>query len=138
MRWSLPIGLALGLFALGGTRVASAEEGLTKRDGQGPVTVAITLAAPPAVGVVLKAKIVLDTHSVALDGVAFDQAVVLRAPDGTEMTPAGVEGAIGGGPHREAVVVFPPLAQPGTVRILVRNVGGVAERSFAWEVAAPK
>jgi hypothetical protein len=25
------------------------------------------------------------------------------------------------------------VAQPGPVRILVRNVGGVAERTFIWE-----
>jgi hypothetical protein len=44
-----------------------------------------------------------------------------------------VEQASGSGHHREAVLVFPPIAQPGPVRILVRNVGGVAERTFLWE-----
>jgi hypothetical protein len=70
---------------------------------------------------------------VALDGVAFEQAVVVRTPDGAEVPPTAVEQASGSGHHREAVLVFPPVAQPGPVRILVRNVGGVAERTFLWE-----
>ena len=74
----------------------------------------------------------------ALDGVVFDQAVVLRTPEGAEILPIGVEGARGSGHHREAVVAFPPVAQQGTVRVVVKNVGGVAERSFAWVLQATK
>lgn len=88
---SLRVGLVLLLFALGGARVAGTQEALTKRDRQGSVTVAVTLAAPPAIGVPIRAKIVLDTHSVALDGVAFDQAVTLRTADGVDMAPTGGE-----------------------------------------------
>ena len=117
---------------LGG--LAEAQEGLTRRDTQGPVTVAVTLIHSPGPGTPIRAKVVLDTHAVALDGVAFEQAVVVRSPDGTEMAPTSVEQASGSGHHREALLVFPPLAQPGPVRILVRNVGGVGERTFLWEV----
>jgi hypothetical protein len=96
--------------------------------------VAVTLAAPPQVGVPIRATVILDTHTVALDGVVFEQAVVLRTPEGAEVAPAAVEGVRGGGHHSQAVVIFAPVTQPGTVRILVRNVGGIAERSFVWEL----
>ena len=40
--------------------------------------------------------------------------------------------------HRNAVLVFPPPAQPGPVQIVVKDVGGVAERSFSWELPPPR
>ena len=81
-----------------------------------------------------KAKVVLDTHSVGLDGIAFDKVVALRSPDGADIAPTAVEQATGSGHHREATLVFPPPAQAGPLKIVVMNVGGVAERSFVWEM----
>jgi len=61
--------------------------------------------------------------------------VVLRGADGVELAPSAVEQAEGSGHHKQAVLVFPPTAQAGAVQIIVKNVGGVAERSFVWDVA---
>ena len=133
MRSVLRVGFALSLATLWTVWSSEAQDGLTKRDGRGPVTVVITLTAPPAIGVPVKAKVVLDTHSVALDGIAFEAVVAMRTPDGTDVAPVAIEQATGSGHHREAVVVFPPIAAPGAVRIVVKNVGGVAERSFSWD-----
>ena len=116
---------------LGG--LSEAQEGFTKRDTQGPVTVIVTLISSPSPGAPIKAKVVLDTHSAALDGVAFERAVAVRTADGAEVPPTAVEQASGSGHHREAVLIFPPSPQSDGVRILVRNVGGVAERTFLWE-----
>lgn len=134
MRPFLRGGFVLAMLTLWAVGSSQAQEGLTKRDGQGPVSVSVTLMAPPAVGAPVKAKVVLDTHSVGLDGIKFEEAVVLRTPDGTDIAPAAVEQATGSGHHREAVLVFPPFAGPGDVRIVVKSVGGVAERSFSWEL----
>ena len=134
MRAFLRGGVVLAMLTLWAVGSSEAQEGLTKRDGQGPVSVTVTLTAPPAVGAPVKAKVVLDTHSVGLDGIKFEEAVVLRTPDGTDIAPVAVEQTSGAGHHREAVLVFPPLARPGDVRIVVKNVGGVAERSFSWEL----
>jgi hypothetical protein len=106
---------------------------LTKTDRQGPVTVAVTLAATPVVGSPFKATVGLDTHSVGLDGIAFEKTVVFESPDGFEVVPLAVEQAKGSGHHREAVLVFPAVSQPGRGRIVVKDIGGVAERVFAWE-----
>ena len=112
---------------------SEAQDGLTKRDAQGPVTVVVTLIPGAVSSAPFRVKVVLDTHSVALDGVAFEQAVAIRIADGAEVAPSAVEQTSGGGHHREAVLVFPPSPQSGSVRIIVRNVGGVAERTFLWE-----
>lgn len=133
MRSVFVIALMLAMATLGAPGIPEAQEGLTKQDRQGPVTVAVTLPAPPAVGAPVKAKVVLDTHSVGLDGIAFEQVVAMRLADGTDIAPLAVEQARGSGHHREAVLVFPAMGQASPVRIIVKNVGGVAERSFLWE-----
>jgi len=123
------------LWAIG---MSEAQDGLTKRDAQGPVTVAVTLMAAPSLGQPLKAKVVLDTHSVSLDGVKFEEAFALRTSDGTETPPSAVEQATGSGHHRQAVLVFPAPAKAGAVSIVAKNVGGVAERVFSWELPASR
>lgn len=129
--------LVVSLLALAVVGLAQAEEPLTKRDQRGTVTVDVTLIAPKTAGEPVKAKVVLDTHAVALDAIALDQAVALRT-DGGDLAATAVEQASGSGHHREAVLVFPPLPQPGRVRIVVKNVGGVAERAFDWELPAAR
>ena len=131
MRMIIALNLAL-MVAGFGAAPSSAQE-LTQTDRQGPVTVAVTLSGPPVVGTPVNARVVLDTHSIALDGIAFETAVVLRGPDGVEVAPTAVEQAKGSGHHREALLSFPPVRQPGTVQILVKAVGGVPERVFPWE-----
>lgn len=133
MRTLVRTGLVLALLILAAVTLADAQDGLTKQDRQGPVTVAVTLLAP-AVGAPLKARVVFDTHSASLDAVSFEQAVAMRTADGADLGPTAVEQTSGSGHHREAVLVFPPLPQGGSVRLVVRNVGGVAERSFSWEL----
>jgi hypothetical protein len=129
--------LVLSLVVLGTLGRSEGQDPFTKRDQQGPVTVVVTLIPPATPGAPLKAKIVLDTHSVGLDGIAFERAVVMRT-GGTDVSPTAVEQATGGGHHRNAVLVFPPPAQPGPVQIVVKDVGGVAERSFSWELPPPR
>ena len=61
--------------------------------------------------------------------------VALSGPDGAAIAPTVVEQAEGTGHHREAVLAFPPLhAEAREVRIVVRNVGGVGERNFSWDL----
>jgi hypothetical protein len=131
MRAWLRVGLVVAV--LGSAADVSAQAALTQRDGQGAVTVAVTLAGPPEVGVPIRVTVVLDTHTVPLDGVAFERAVALRTSEGAEVPPTKVEGLTGSGHHREAVLVFPPVTQRGPVRVVVRNVGGIGERVLVWE-----
>jgi len=135
MRSLFRVGIGIWAVVFGAVGISGAQDGLTKRDARGAVTVAVTLLAPPIVGSAIKARVVLDTHSVGLDSIELERAVILRGADGVDLGPSAVEQAAGGGHHRQAVLVFPPTAQAGAVQIIVKNVGGVAERSFVWDVA---
>jgi len=112
-----------------------AAEELTKRDARGPVTVVATLMPPAAAGEPLRVKVALDTHSEGLDTIAFERAVAFRKPDGTEVAPSAVE-TTGSGHHRQTVIVFPAPAPATPVVIVVKDVGGVAERVFTWQALA--
>jgi hypothetical protein len=128
MRFTLSGWLTLVLvFALVGT--ATAEGPITKTDRRGPVTVAVTPASSDGV---VRVKVALDTHSVGLDDIALDRAVVLKAADGSDVVATSMEPAAGGGHHRSAVLVFPAPAS-NALQVVVRGVGGVAERTFTWE-----
>jgi hypothetical protein len=123
-------GVILIVLAVG---VDAADPGLTHQDRQGPVTVTATLLPSVAASGPLRVKIALNTHSVNLDGVAFEHIVALRGPDGRDVAPVAVEQAKGGGHHREAVVVFAAGADVARPRIVVKDVGGVGERLFTFE-----
>ena len=78
-------------------------------------------------------KVVLDTHSVNLDGYRFEEIVRLRDGKGGELPPTAVEGATGSGHHREATVRFAwPDPKPRTLELVVKGVAGVPERLFQW------
>ena len=134
MRIYLRAAIVVAAFLIWPLAISEAQEGLTKRDQQGPVTVVVTLVAAPSADTPVRVKVVLDTHSVGLDGIAFDQAVAVRAADGRDVAPTAIEDASGSGHHRQAVLVFPP--QAGPLRVVVKNVGGVAQRSFVWNLPA--
>ena len=137
-RLALAPALVLFAVALALPRGSSAQDALTRRDGRGAVTVAVTLAALPASGEVVRAKVALDTHSVALDAIPLQKSVVLPTPDGKDVPPTGVEQAAGSGHHRSAVLVFPPVGAAGPLRVVVKDVGGIAERTFTWDLPAPR
>ncbi|MBI4391160.1 MAG: hypothetical protein HY575_04695 [candidate division NC10 bacterium] len=80
-------------------------------------------------------RVVLDTHSVNLDGYRFEEIVRLRDARGGEQAPAAVEGAEGSGHHRQATVRFTwPEPKPGELELVVKGVAGVPERVFRWSM----
>ena len=110
--------------------------GMTQRVEGGNVTVAATwqgLAGGPVFDVVL------DTHSVDLDAIDLQQLAVLRV-DGVEIQPVSWE-APKGGHHREGTLAFPETYADGrtligadttSVELVIRDVAGVAERTYQW------
>lgn len=138
MRAIIRVGMLVWLVTFWASGVSEAQQATTKRQTLGAVTVDMTPIPPTGQGDPLKVKVVLDTHSVALDGIKFEEAVALRASDGTDIAPMGVEQASGSGHHREAVVIFTAPTRAGALTVIVKNVGGVAERSFTWELPAAR
>jgi hypothetical protein len=83
-------------------------------------------------------KIALDTHTVDLDAYELARLVVLRVDGGADIAPASSEDATGGH-HREATLTF-DTDQPGgsfsEIELVVRDIGGKAERILRWESKA--
>lgn len=122
---------AVGLMAL--TIHAVAAETISPgEDRRGGVTVTATVLPSVAAEGPLRIKVVLDTHSVTLDELAFEKIVAMKTSDGRDIPPVAIEEAKGSGHHREAVVLFDHVPNP--VVIVVKNVAGIPERSFSWEL----
>ena len=139
LRTLLPVLVAIVVSAAPAADAVAAELTLSRQDRQGPVTVTATLLPPVPADGLLRVKVALDTHSVNLDDLAFENIVALRVPDGSDVEPIAIEQAKGGGHHREAVVVFPvPGAGGGPRVVVVKNVGGVRERIFTWDLPASR
>lgn len=84
--------------------------------------------------------IVLDTHSVTLDGYDLRQLALLRV-DGVSVKPASWD-APAGGHHRTGTLTFPSTTDHGNqlitersqkVELVISGVGDVPERVFTWE-----
>jgi hypothetical protein len=139
---SVAAGLVLALAAVlaiaptGAWAQAPAQALEAKTNKEGRVTVKVTPQAPSDAAAPLRFQVVLDTHSAALDQDMRASAVLVAG--GTERAALAWEGDPPGGHHREGVLVFPPLgAGPRAVTLTIKDVGGVAERAFAWTLPAP-
>lgn len=82
----------------------------------------------------LRFEVVLDTHSVALDGYDLKAIIFLRDESGKTYLPNAVESK-GSGHHRQASVIFPKIARGAKrVELVIKDVGGVKERIFRWDL----
>ena len=111
---------------------ASAVQGkLSQQVAGGGVTVIATLLKDQADATAI--KLVLDTHSVNLDGYKLDAIAVLRDDAGKTYPLVAVEQVSGGGHHRQAVLRFGRVsAEAKIIELHVRDVAGVEERIFRW------
>ena len=104
---------------------------LSQQVAGGGVTVAATLLRDQ--GEATAIKLILDTHSVDLDGYKFDEIAILQDDTGKSYPVVAVEQASGGGHHRQAVLRFEKVrAEAKTIELVVKNVAGVKERIFRW------
>jgi hypothetical protein len=100
--------------------------------------VAVILTRLPSEGDALRFRIEMTTHMRDLNPYRFEQIIRLRDQTGKEFTPLAVEQMMGGGHHRTAAVRFPaPDPRATVVELLVRDVAGVPERVFRWDLQAP-
>lgn len=104
----------------------------TKTDEQGQVTVAV---APLSLeSSQWKFDVTFNTHSVELDQDPI-QISELYDNTGTVYKPIAWEGAGPGGHHREGILVFQPInPKPASVELKIKDVGGVPDRSFKWNL----
>jgi hypothetical protein len=110
-----------------------------RTDATGPVTVEATLLDPGKASDRIRIEIVLDTHSVELDGYKLESLATLRTDTGKVVQPLAIESPSGSGHHRKGVLLFPVADASGSllegaknIELIVRDVGGVKERSLRW------
>jgi hypothetical protein len=79
-------------------------------------------------------QVVLDTHSVALDGYDLKAISLLRDDTGKTYLPNAVENK-GSGHHREVILTFPKVSlEAKRLEIVIKDVAGVKERTFRWNL----
>ena len=108
----------------------------TKTDERPPVAIKVTpIELGTGKGVQeWKFDIVFDTHSGRLDEDLM-QIATLVDDKGNIYTPTAWDGAEPGGHHREGMLVFGPINQfPQSIELKIRDVGGIPERSFKWNI----
>jgi|SRR3989344_8585554 len=77
-------------------------------------------------------KIALTTHAGSLDEDLVKNSSLIDGR-GNELSPIRWKGSSPGGHHREGILVFPPFSQTSkSVKLILRNIGEIPERSFIW------
>ena|SRR3989338_7132475 len=105
----------------------------TKTDTQGAVTIEVKPIDLLIVSPVWKFEVTLDTHSVELgDDMAASAFLVDDA--GNEYQAMAWDGDPPGGHHRKGILSFQTLLPLNVIRLRIRGVGGVIERTFQWKV----
>lgn len=126
-------GLLLGGLVGGAESLAATASQPSRTNSGGGVTVKIT-PLESKTNDTLHFRVVLDTHSVNLDTYDLKTIAVLRDDSSKNYSPVGVENK-GGGHHREAVLTFPkPPSEAKRIELLIKDLAGVKERTFQWEL----
>src|SRR3989344_2748444 len=110
------------------------EQWETKTDEQLPVTITVTPIELGKDAKIWKFNVTFTTHSGSLDD---DPVKIASLMDdkGNIYQPKMWEGPGPGGHHREGVLVFSPIEPaPKYVELRIKNIGGIAERLFRWDV----
>jgi len=127
--------LAAVLLSLNAREGWSDTKDLSRSDSQGPVMVAATYIPPDKTTDEIRFTVRLNTHSVALDQYRSADLVFLRFDDGAEHKSLGATRQ-GGGHHVTDMLRFagPVPKGAGGMTLIIRNLGGVAERTLQWKL----
>lgn len=121
-----------GLLGINESFAATASH-TTQTVSGGGVTVKVTYLDPKTTNQ-LRFQVVLDTHSVNLDGYDLKTITVLRDETGKNYLPTEVENK-GSGHHREVTVIFPKVAgEAKRLEVVIKDVAGMKERTFRWDL----
>lgn len=116
----------------GGPAIVSALEEQASVEGRVKVSVRPKGIAPSILP--WEFQVILDTHSYELSE-DIAQVAGLLTDRGDRYTPRAWKGDLPGGHHREGVLQFDPIAPyPKSITLIVREVGGIPERAFTWDL----
>lgn len=126
-------GLFLGSVFETAVSFGASAGGLTQTQSGGGVTVKVTYLNPKASDA-LRFQVVLDTHSVNLDGYDLKSLSLLRDETGKTYEVARTEDK-GSGHHREFILVFPQSSGDAKrLELVIKDIAGVKERTFRWNL----
>lgn len=108
-----------------------------KESDEGQVRVAVTPRDLSKTADAWRFAVQFNTH---VTPITQDMVAVTSLSDGKGAgeQPTAWEGDPPGGHHRRGVLVFKPMnPMPATITLHIREVGGVADRTFTWNLASP-
>jgi hypothetical protein len=106
----------------------------TKSDDQPPVSIKVTPTLLGQEAKQWKFTVIFDTHAGSLDDDLLKVAS-LADNKGNSYQPVAWEGPGPGGHHREGALIFNPiLPLPEYVELKIKDVDGIKERLFKWEM----
>lgn len=115
------------------TSEAKQKQWETKSDEQVPVAITITPIEFGRDAKQWRFIVVFDTHSGSLDDDPM-KTVSMVDDKGNTYSPIIWEGPGPGGHHREGTLIFNPVDPlPKYVQLKIKDVGGIAERTFTWD-----
>lgn len=129
------MGGMMGGGMMGGTSGGKGEGVAAQEKSAGEVKINAAFKNPQAVGgeEELEFEVKLDTHTVDLDAYRLDKSVLLRDESGTAYSPVSAEPS-GSGHHREGKIRFKNPGKSGSVELLFKDLAGVKETVFKWEL----
>jgi hypothetical protein len=134
---SRSLGLVLLALAVGPALAASEKSLPTKQNVAGQVTVSVTPQDLSTEAGTWRFAVQFNTH---VSPIAQDLVAVTTLSDGKSggEHPTAWEGDPPGGHHRHGVLVFKPIKPaPRSITLDIRQVGGIADRTFTWNLASP-
>ncbi len=126
--------LVFGAVLLESAPSSSASALVARSSDEAGIKVIVTPKALGPGAKVWEFEVVLDTHTKPLnDDLAQITALVDGA--GRRYVPVAWQGDPPGGHHRKGVLQFSaPAEMPKSIELQIKGVGGVATRTFKWEV----
>ena len=133
------VSLVLFTIAVGASLTVSAQtKSLPMRESdEGQVRASVTPESLSKTADAWRFEVRFNTH---VTPITQDMVAVASLSDGKGAgeKPTAWEGDPPGGHHRKGVLVFKPIEpMPATITLHIREVGGVADRSFTWNLANP-
>lgn len=106
----------------------------TKESNEGPIAVSVTPNSLDSSSAAWSFEISLTTHSGSIDDDLVSVSELID-DQGRSFKPISWEGSPPGGHHRSGFLIFKPISpQPKSIELKIKNVGGVSERRFKWNL----